>query len=87
MFIITINGQEDEGAYSVTNDEGEQVLYMFKEEDDAERFAMMLEVSGFPPMKVVDIPAEAIIKSCQIHDFNYVIFDETDIVIPPENIV
>lgn len=87
MYIITIKGQEDEGAYSATNDEGEQVLYMFEEEDDAERFAMMLEDSGFPDMKVVDVPTEAIIKSCEIHEFNYVIFDKNDIVVPPDNIL
>ena len=33
MFILTINGRETEGAYSVTNDEGEQILYLFEEED------------------------------------------------------
>jgi hypothetical protein len=87
MYIITIEGKEGEGAYSVTNNEGEQVLYMFEEEDDAERFAMLLETDGFPPMKVVDTPTEAIIRACEIHKFNYAIFDENDIVIPPEHIL
>ncbi len=48
MYIITIDGREDEGAYSVRNDYGEQVLYIFEEEDDAVRFAMMLEEGGSP---------------------------------------
>ena len=43
MFILTIHGKEKEGAYSVTDDEGEQILYLFQEEDDAVRYAMMLE--------------------------------------------
>ena len=43
MFILTINGREEDGAYSVIDDEGSQTLYIFEEEDDAVRFAMMLE--------------------------------------------
>ena len=43
MFILTINGRETEGAYSVIDDDGEHILYLFQEEDDAVRYAMMLE--------------------------------------------
>ena len=43
MFILTIAGKEREGAYSVEDDNGDQILYLFEEEDDAERYAMMLE--------------------------------------------
>ena len=50
MFILTINGRETEGAYSVSNEEGEQILYLFEEEDDAVRYAMMLEEDNFPEM-------------------------------------
>ena len=42
MFILTIEGKESEGAYSVVDEEGDQILYLFEEEDDAIRFAMML---------------------------------------------
>jgi hypothetical protein len=48
MFILTINGRETEGAYSVTDDDGEQILYLFQEEDDATRYAMMLEEDEYP---------------------------------------
>ena len=43
MFILTVAGKENEGAYSVKDAEGNQILYLFEEEDDATRFAMMLE--------------------------------------------
>ena len=42
MYIITVSGKEKEGAYSVVDDDGEQVLYIFCEEDDAERYALQL---------------------------------------------
>ena len=68
MFILTINGRETEGAYSVANDEGEQILYLFEEEDDATRYAMMLEEDEFPEMHVIEIEDDVIIKTCQMHD-------------------
>ena len=48
MYIITVHGKEKEGAYSVTDDDGEQILYLFQGEDDAMRYAMMLEDEGSP---------------------------------------
>ena len=83
MFIITINGREDEGAYSVRNEFGEQVLYIFEEEDDATRFAMMLEDAGSPEMNVVEVDKELILQVSEMHGHSYIVFDSNDIVIPP----
>jgi hypothetical protein len=84
MFILTINGKEKEGAYSVTDDEGEQILYLFEEEDDAVRYAMMLEEDGYPEMHVIEIEDEVMLKTCEIHEYNYTVITPNDIVIPPE---
>ena len=43
MYILTVAGKESQGAYSVTDDDGEQVLYLFEQSDDATRFAYQLE--------------------------------------------
>jgi hypothetical protein len=83
MFILTINGKEKEGAYSVTDDEGEQILYLFEEEDDAVRYAMMLEEDGYPEMHVIEIEDEVMLKTCEIHEYNYTVITPNDIVIPP----
>lgn len=84
MYIISIDGREHEGAYSVTNDDGEQVLYIFDEEDDALRFALMLESSDSPNMNVIEVDDEIIIKACELHGYEYMIFTSNDIVIPPK---
>jgi len=84
MFILTIRGKETEGAYSVTDDDGEQILYLFEEEDDAVRYAMMLEEDEFPEMHVIEIEDEVMIKTCEMHDYRYVVITPDDIVIPPE---
>ena len=85
MFILTINGKETEGAYSVTDDEGDQILYLFEEEDDATRYAMMLEEDGSPEMHVIEIEDEIMIKTCEIHDYKYTVITPNDIVIPPDS--
>ena len=83
MFILTINGKEKEGAYSVTDDKGEQILYLFEEEDDAVRYAMMLEEDGYPEMHVIEIEDEVMLKTCEIHEYNYTVITPNDIVVPP----
>ena len=84
MFILTIHGRETEGAYSVMDDEGEQILYLFEEEDDAMRFAMMLEDDGSPEMHVIEIEDEVMIKTCEMNDYKYAIITKNDFVIPPK---
>lgn len=84
MFIITIEGKEEDGAYSVLNEEGDHVLYIFEEEDDAVRYAMLLEESGFPSMHVLEVEEPVIVKACELHDYEYVIITSEDIVIPPD---
>jgi len=83
MFILTISGRETEGAYSVPNDDGEKILYIFEEEDDAIRYAMMLEESGSPEMHVIEIEDDLMIKTCEMHDYKYAVITANDIVIPP----
>lgn len=85
MFILTISGKEDEGAYSVINEYGEKVLYLFEEEDDAVRFGLLLEESGYPETHVIEIEDDVLIKACHLYGYNYTIITPNDIVIPPEN--
>lgn len=84
MYILTIDGIEDDGVYSVSNEHGEKVLYLFEEEDDATRFAMMLEEEDYPTMNVLDVDAKLLMHVCDIHDHKYVIITTNDIVIPPK---
>tara|TARA_R110000868_G_scaffold43748_3_gene146809 strand:- start:1783 stop:2055 length:273 start_codon:yes stop_codon:yes gene_type:complete len=84
MFILTIQGRETEGAYSVTNDDGDKILYLFQEEDDATRYAMMLEENGYPEMHVIEIEDDVMIKTCEIHGYQYTLITADDIVIPPD---
>ena len=84
MFIIAVAGKEREGAYSVQDSLGNQILYLFEEEDDAERYAMMLEERDYPEMHVLEVEDEIMIKTCKVHGYNYTVITSNDIVIPPD---
>tara|TARA_R110001606_G_scaffold127295_1_gene261478 strand:- start:13704 stop:13976 length:273 start_codon:yes stop_codon:yes gene_type:complete len=84
MHIITVVGNEKEGAYSVIDDDGEQVLYIFMQEDDATRYSMQLEELGYPGMTVLEVDDEVMIKTCEMHDHRYTVITPNDIVIPPD---
>lgn len=84
MWILTINGREDEGAYSVVNEYGEQVLYIFEEEDDAVRYAIMLENLNYPEMHVIEVDEQMVIRTCEYYQYNYAIITKDDLVVPPE---
>ena len=83
MFLLTVAGNESDGAYSVKDEDGNSILYLFEEEDDAERYAMMLEEEDYPEMHVLEVEDEVIIKTCKIHGYNYTVIIANDIVIPP----
>lgn len=85
MFILTITDKEDEGAYAVTDADGEKALYFFEEEDDAERYAGLLEAEDYPEMSVVEVDDDMAIKTCEMYGYNYVIITPNEFVIPPRD--
>ena len=85
MFILTIEGRENDGAYAVNDHDCERALYLFEEEDDAERYAGLLEAEDYPPMAVIEIPDQLAINTCNMYNYRYVIITEDDFVIPPRD--
>lgn len=85
MYILTLVSKEQEGAYSVTNEDGDQILYIFEQEDDATRFAMMLEDKEYPELAVIEVDDELMLQTCEAHQYNYAIITANDLVIPPED--
>ena len=83
MFLITISGKEEEGAYSVLDGDGEKALYLFEEEDDAERYAGLLEAEDYPEMSVIEVEDEVAINTCNVYNYRYVIITPDQFVITP----
>ncbi len=84
MFILTIKGREKEGAYSVLNEHGEKILYLFEEEDDAERYCMMLKDDDYPEMRIIMIEDDVMLQTCNLNNYKYTVITPNDIVIPPK---
>ena len=85
MYLLTLRDKKDDGAYAVQDRNGNKVLFLFEEEDDAERYAMMLEDEENAEMDVVEVDSDLAIKTCKYYSYKYTIITPNDIVIPPKN--
>ena len=86
MFILAVHGKESEGAFSVNDDNGEKILYMFEEEDDADRYAELISIEDdYPEMSVIEVDDFVAMRACENHDYMYNIIRPDDIVVPPKN--
>ena len=83
MFILTVSGKEGEGAYAVTDPDGEKAMYLFEEEDDAERYAMMISDDENTTLNVIEIEDALAIRTCKMYNYKYAVITPNDIVVPP----
>ena len=83
MYLLTLKHRQDDGAYAVLNRYGEKVLFMFEEEDDAERYAMMLNDDEDAELNVIEIEDTVAIKTCKQYNYKYAVITPNDIVVPP----
>ena len=70
MFVLTLKGKEDEGAYSVEDETG-KTLYLFVDKEDAIRYAGLLEADDYPEMTVVEVSEREAIGACEEHNHPY----------------
>ena len=83
MYLLTLKHRQDDGAYAVLNRYGEKVLFMFEEEDDAERYAMMLNDDEDASLNVIEIEDKVAIQTCKLYNYKYAVITPNDIVVPP----
>lgn len=86
MFIVTLEDHPD-GVYSVFDEALDRVIPIFQEEDDADRYLMMLEEDeDYPPMQIVEIDDHVIITACQERGQKFSIITPDDLLIPPDDL-
>ena len=88
MFLLTLKNKKDDGAYAVADDFGEKVLFLFEQEDDAVRYAMMMRdvaETDENPMDVIEVDGELAIRTCKMYNYKYAVITPNDFVIPPKN--
>jgi hypothetical protein len=86
MFLLTLKDRKDDGAYAVQDRYGDKVLFLFEEEDDAVRYALMLEDQEEQEMDVVEVDAALAIRTCKMYNYKYTVITPNDIVVPPKNV-
>ena len=85
MFLLTLKNRKDDGAFAVEDAGGDKVLFLFEQEDDAERYAMMLNDNEDSEMIVVDVDGKLAIRTCKMYNYKYAVITPNDFVIPPHN--
>ncbi|MGB6296800.1 MAG: DUF3110 domain-containing protein [Rivularia sp. (in: cyanobacteria)] len=84
VFVLIFNARtENEGIHTVRIGDRNKVL-MFESEDDAERYALMLEAQDFPTPTPEPMDRAEIEHFCKSADYDYeVIPTDGDLVVPP----
>ncbi len=85
VYILLYNARtENEGIHTVQMGDVNKVL-MFTEEDDAIRYALMLEAQDFPYPDVEAFDSEEIEDFCRSAGYEGKIVRKGELAIPPEN--
>ena len=86
MFLLASKNSSQQGAYAVENQNGENVLFFFEEEDDADRYAMLLQAQEDRSLSVIEIEEALAIRTCKMYNYRYAVIKPEDIVIPPNKL-
>jgi len=84
MYVIALKDNVQQGLYAVENDHGDKVLYLFSEEDDAKRFAGLLEADDYPELEVIEVEEKHTVKVCEEYNYTYMVIHPDDLLIPPD---
>ncbi|WP_364303389.1 DUF3110 domain-containing protein [Moorena sp. SIO4A5] len=84
VYVLLFNARtENEGIHTIQIGDKQTVL-MFEEEDDATRFALLLEAQDFPTATVEAIDLEEIEEFCQSAGYDSELVTEGMLAMPPE---
>lgn len=84
VHILLFNaGTDNEGIHTVQVGDRNTIL-MFKDEDDAVRYAGLLEAQDFPEATVEAIDSEEVEQFCRQADYDWKLIEPGQLEIPPE---
>jgi hypothetical protein len=84
VYILLFNaGTDNEGIHTIQMGDRNTIL-MFKEEDDALRYSVLLEAQDFPEPKVEAIDSEEVEQFCRQADYDSKLIESGQLEIPPE---
>jgi hypothetical protein len=84
VFVLLFNARtENPGIHTIRIGDRNKVL-MFESEDDATRFALMLEAQDFPEATVEAMDVDEIEEFCEGADYDSELIEEGMLATPPE---
>lgn len=87
VFVLLFNARTDsEGIHTLQTGDRHKIL-MFETEDDAIRFALMLEAQDFPTPTIEVMDSREIEEFCRQADFDWELVEAGRLAIPPEESV
>lgn len=84
VYVLLFNARTDNEGIHTLRVDNEDIVLMFENEDDATRFAVMLEAQDFPEAAVEAIEQEEIEVFCDSAGYSCKIVPEGSLAIPPE---
>jgi hypothetical protein len=73
---------EDGAVHTVTGEDNSEILLIFDEESDAERYSLYLLDCNEPPYKIVEIEKDILIDLCEAQGYIYSIVTKDHLVLP-----
>ena len=84
VYVLLFNARtENEGIHTLSVD-GQDVVLMFEHEDDATRFALMLEAQDFPEAAVEGMDQAEIEEFCESAGYGHRLVSKGSLAMPPE---
>ncbi len=85
VFVLLFNARtENEGIHTIQVGDRHKLL-MFESEDDATRFALMLEAQDFPPATVEGMDSEEVEEFCSDAGYDWELVPDGALAVPPES--
>jgi len=81
MFVLTEVGTG--GVYAINNAKKQKTVAVFEQEDDAERYAGLLEANDYhKDLELMEVDPEIIAMNCVNYNYKFTIIKSNDLLIP-----
>ena len=83
MYLLTLRNKKKTVLMPFMINMEKKILFLFEEEDDAVRYALLLEEDEDEEMEIVEVDDNLAIKTCKMYNYKYSVITPNDIVVPP----
>lgn len=85
VYVLLFNARTDNEGIHAETINGQNLILMFEHEDDATRYALMLEAQDFPEATVEGFEQTEIEEFCESVGYGYRLIPEGTLAVPPEH--